>query len=127
MQVVLADLKSDRGFVNKDTVVGGYGSRLDPFSRVTAVIAYLKKQYHDVPSVHMAYVAAILARAGHEVRWTRDALVDGDVALVLSSLVDYKAETAWADAMRARGVKVGFLGITASKMPQLFHDHCDFI
>jgi anaerobic magnesium-protoporphyrin IX monomethyl ester cyclase len=29
--------------------------------------------------------------------------------------------------MRARGVKVGFIGITASKMPELFGDHCDFI
>ncbi len=127
MRVVLADLKSDRGFVSKDTVVGGYGSRLDPFSRVTAVISYVKKQFHDVPSVHMAYIAAILARAGHEVKWTRGAETDGDVALVLSSLVDYKNETAWADRMRARGVKVGFVGITASKMPQLFDGHCDFI
>ncbi|HMF93303.1 MAG TPA: radical SAM protein [Vicinamibacterales bacterium] len=127
MRVVLADLKSNRGFVSKDTVVGGYGSRLDPFTRVTSVIAYCKKQFHDVPSVHMAYSAAILARAGHEVKWTRGDFVDGDVALVLSSLVDHKAETAWADQMRARGVKVGFVGITASKMPGLFRDHCDFI
>src|SRR5436305_8227331 len=127
MQVVLADLKSTRGFVSKDTVVGGYGSRLDPFSRVTRAAAYVKKQFHDVPSVHMAYLAAILARAGHEVKWTRDTQVDGDVALVLSSLVDYKNETKWADEMRAKGVKVGFIGITASKMPELFVDHCDFI
>ena len=127
MRVVLADLKSNRGFVSKDTVVGGYGSRLDPFSRVTAVMAYLKKKFHDVPSVHMAYIAAILARAGHEVKWTRGDEVEGDVALVLSSLVDHKNETAWADRMRAKGVKVGFIGITASKMPELFADHCDFI
>ena len=130
MRVVLADLKSDRGFVSKDTVVGGYGSRLEPFSRVTAVISYVKKQFHDVPSVHMAYVAAILARAGHDVKWTRGGLDDcanADVAIALSSLVDYKNETAWADRMRARGVKVGFVGITASKMPELFKDHCDFI
>lgn len=127
MRVVLADLISNHGFVSKDTVVGGYGSRLQPFSRVTAIIAYVKKQFHDVPSVHMAYIAAILARAGHEVTWTRSELLDGDVALVLSSLVDYRNETAWADAMRARGVKVGFMGITASKMPELFRDHADFI
>src|SRR5216110_265472 len=127
MRVALADLKSNRGFVSKDTVVGGYGSRLDPFTRVTSVIAYYKKQFHDVPSVHMAYTAAILARAGHDVQWTRGEMVDADVALVLSSLVDHKAETAWADQMRARGVKVGFVGITASKMPQLFGDHADFI
>ena len=127
MRVVLADLKSSRGFVSKDTVVGGYGSRLDPFTRVTTVAAYVKKRFHDVPSVHMAYIAAILAHGGHDVLWTRGDLADGDVALVLSSLVDHKAETAWADQMRARGVRVGFVGITASKMPQLFQDHCDFI
>src|SRR6267378_4857319 len=127
MRVVLADLKSTRGFVSKDTVVGGYGSRLDPFSRVTAVMAFLKKRFHDVPSVHMAYIAAILSRAGHEVKWTRGEEIEGDVALVLSSLVDHKQETAWADRMRARGVKVGFIGITASKMPALYQDHCDFI
>jgi anaerobic magnesium-protoporphyrin IX monomethyl ester cyclase len=127
MRVVLADLKSYRGFVSKDTVVGGYGSRLDPFSRVTTVMAYLKKKFHDVPSVHMAYIAAILARAGHEVKWTRGEEVTGDVALVLSSLVDHKNETAWADRMRAKGVKVGFIGITASKMPELFAAHSDFI
>jgi radical SAM superfamily enzyme YgiQ (UPF0313 family) len=53
--------------------------------------------------------------------------VEADVALVLSSLVDHKNETAWADRMRAKGVKVGFIGITASKMPELFAGHCDFI
>src|SRR5437588_9981458 len=127
MRVVLADLKSDRGFVSKDTVVGGYGSRLDPFSRVTTVISYVKKQFHDVPSVHMAYVAAILARAGHDVGWTRGDLVDADVVLVLSSLVDHKSETAWADQMRARGAKVGFMGITASKMPELLQDQAELI
>lgn len=127
MRVILADVKSDRGFVSKDTVVGGYGSRLDPFSRVTQIISWLKSQFHDIPSVHLAYAAAILNRAGHEVRYTRGELVDGDVALVLSSLVDYRNETAWADRMRARGIPVGFIGITASKIPALFEGHCDFI
>src|SRR6478735_6968362 len=127
MRVILADVKSSRGFVSKDTVVGGYGSRLDPFTRVTRVMASLKRRFHDVPSVHLAYMASILARAGHEVKMTRGELLEGDVALVLSSLVDHKNETAWADAMRARGVRVGFVGITASKMPRLFEDHCDFI
>src|SRR5262249_18104376 len=106
MRIVLADLQSDRGFVSKDTVVGGYGSRLEPFPRATRAMAYVKRQFHDVPSVHMAYVAAILARAGHEVVWTRgdrepesgapivDVAAGADAALVLSSIVDYRAETA---------------------------------
>ena len=42
------------------------------------------------------------------------------LSLVLSSIVDHKSETAWADRMRARGVPVGFIGIAAAKMPQLF-------
>src|ERR1700751_5639500 len=109
MRVVLADLKSDRGFVSKDTVVGGYGSRLGPFTRGPFGIAHCQKKFNDVPSVHMAYLAAILARAGHDVKWTRGDFVDGDVALVLSSLVDHKAEADWADQMRARGAKVGFI------------------
>ena len=43
---------------------------------MTSVISYRKKQFHDVPSVHMAYIAAILARAGpRRIRWTREEVV----------------------------------------------------
>jgi len=127
MRVVLADLKGREGFVSKDTVAGGYGSRFRTFSRTTAWVHRFKSQYHYTPSVHLAYIAAILAGAGHEVVSTDEAAVDADLAIVLSSLVDYRHETEWADAMRARGAKVGFVGLTASKMPQLFADHADFI
>jgi len=113
--------------VSKDTVAGGYGSRLRPFSTTTAWVNRFKGRYHNMPSVQMAYVAATLARHGHEVVFTPDDLVDGDVAIVLSSLVDYRHETEWGDAMRARGVRVGFVGLAASKLPQLFADHADFI
>src|SRR5512142_2021128 len=127
MRVVLADLKGTGGLVSKDTVAGGYGSRLVPFSKVSAIVNYFKRRYVNLPSVTMAYLAAICARAGHEVVFTRDELLDGDVALVLSSLVDYRNETAWADRMRARGVRVGFVGLAASKLPELFVDHADFV
>src|SRR3954463_10065422 len=88
MRIVLADIKGGDGFISKDTVVGGYGSRLKPFSKVTGVIAFLKGGFHDTPSVHLAYAAALASRAGHEVVASTGNLVDGDVALVLSSLVD---------------------------------------
>ncbi len=127
MRVVLADLKGKRGLVSKDTVAGGYGSRLVPFSKVSRVVEFYKRRYINMPSIQMAYIAAICDRAGHEVRFTRGDLVNGDVAIVLSSLVDYRNETAWADEMRARGVTVGFVGLAASKMPELFADHSDFI
>jgi anaerobic magnesium-protoporphyrin IX monomethyl ester cyclase len=127
MRIVLADLKADEGFVSKDTVAGGYGSRLRPFSKVTSVICKLKRRFHDLNSIQLAYLAAIGARAGHEVVSSRGDAVDGDIALVLSSLVDFRRETAWADMMRARGVRVGFIGLAASKMPELFTRSADFI
>ena len=70
MRIVLADLASTDGFVSKDTVVGGYGSRLRPFSRVTSIICSVKRRLHDVPSVQLGYIAAICAAAGHEVTFT---------------------------------------------------------
>jgi radical SAM superfamily enzyme YgiQ (UPF0313 family) len=127
VRIVLADLAGKSGFVSKDTVAGGYGSRLRPFSKVTQIYSSLKRRFHDVPSVHLAYLAAIADRAGHEVAYTRGAPADGDVAIVLSSLVDFKQETAWADVMRARGTRVGFIGLAASKMPELFEQHADFL
>ena len=127
MRVALVDLPAVRGVVSKDTVVGGYGSRLEPFSRVTRVIAMMKRRMYDTPSVHLAYLAAILAREGHDVVWSRGAVDDVDAAIVLSSLVDHRHETSWADAARARGIRVGFVGLTASKLPELFRDHADFV
>ena len=128
MRIVLADIKGGDGFISKDTVAGGYGSRLRPFSKVTGVVASLKSRFHDLPSVHLAYVAALAERAGHEVMGSRGELVDrADVALVLSSLVDFRRETAWARAMRERGTKVGFIGLASQKLPHLFEADADFI
>ena len=127
MRIVLADIRGGEGFTSKDTVVGGYGSRLKPFSKVTRVVARLKGGFHDMPSVHLAYAAALAARAGHEVVASSGELVDGDVAIALSSLVDHRRETAWARAMRARGTRVGFIGLTSQKLPQLFEPEADFI
>jgi radical SAM superfamily enzyme YgiQ (UPF0313 family) len=127
MRVVLADIESNEGFTAKDTVAGGYGSRLRPFSKVTRVIAGVKGALNTLPSVHLAYAAALARRAGHEVAFSSGELLDGDVAVVLSSLVDHRRECEWARAMHARGVRVGFIGLAAQKLPELFVDAADFI
>src|SRR5436309_10140779 len=72
MRIVLADLRASDGLVSKDTVAGGYGSRLVPFSRVTRIFCRFKKWLLESPSVQMAYLAAICAEKGHEVLWTQD-------------------------------------------------------
>jgi radical SAM superfamily enzyme YgiQ (UPF0313 family) len=127
MRIVLADLASADGFVSKDTVAGGYGSRLRPFSRVTWVMSEMKKRLHSLPSVQFGYIAALAAGAGHEVVYTDGPSVQGDVVVVLTSLVDYRRECAWAEEQRERGMRVGFVGLAASKLPQLFEQHGDFI
>jgi radical SAM superfamily enzyme YgiQ (UPF0313 family) len=127
MRLVLADIDGSEGFTSKDTVAGGYGSRLRPFSKVTRVIAGLKGAFHRLPSVHLAYAAALARRAGHDVVFSNGPIVDGDVAVVLSSLVDHRRESEWGRAMRARGVRVGFIGLAAQKLPELFADAADFV
>jgi hypothetical protein len=71
MRIVLADIKGGDGFISKDTVAGGYGSRLRPFSRVTGYVASVKRRLHDMPSVHLAYAASLAAMSGHEVMASR--------------------------------------------------------
>ena len=127
MRIVLADIKGGDGLVSKDTVVGGYGSRLKPFSKVTRMVAHFKGRFHELPSVHLAYAAALARQAGHEVVGSSGEQADGDVAIMLSSLVDYRRETAWARAMRDRGVRVGFIGLAAQNLPHLFETSADFI
>jgi radical SAM superfamily enzyme YgiQ (UPF0313 family) len=127
MKVVLADVRSERGYVNKDTAVGGYGQRMTGFNFVTRAGVALRRAINDPPSVSLAYLAALLDRHGHEVAFTRGPHLEADIALVLSSLVDHRQETAWADSARERGTRVGFVGIAASKMPHLFAPHADFL
>jgi anaerobic magnesium-protoporphyrin IX monomethyl ester cyclase len=128
--VVLADLRAKRGtgFVNKDTIAGGYGSRFQGDSLATRFTQTVRSLFQNVPSIHTGYLAAIFAQAGHEVVVTQDdSPVDGDLALVLTSLVDYKHERDWAIDARLRGMKVGFFGLPATHLPELFEDAGDFV
>lgn len=138
MRVVIADLISTRGFVNKDTIVGGFGSRFQGFTWTTQWIERARKAYQNVPSVHAAYLAAIFGAAGHEVVFTQgDAQgiprassndrMEGDLALVLTSIVDFRSELEWADRARRRGMKVGLFGAMATHAPEVLAGHSDFI
>jgi len=127
-RIILADLKGRGGYVNKDTVAGGYGSRFQGHSFTTRCEKNLRRVLQNLPSIHLGYLASIFANAGHEVLVTRgDEPIDGDVAIVLTSLVDYRHEREWAEAMQRRGTKVGFVGTAATHLPQLFEGVGDFI
>lgn len=127
-RIILADLKGRRGYVNKDTVAGGYGSRFIGHSFTTRLEKNVRRVLQNLPSIQIGYLAAIFASAGHEVIVTRDdGPLDGDLALVLTSLVDHRHEYAWARAARSRGIKVGFVGTAATHLPELFAGAGDFL
>jgi anaerobic magnesium-protoporphyrin IX monomethyl ester cyclase len=126
--VVIADLRGKGGSVNKDTVAGGYGSRFRGDSVTTRVAKNVRRVFLNVPSIHVGYLASIFADAGHRVIVTRDDRpVDGDLGLVLTSLVDYRHERDWAMAARKRGMQVGFFGTPATHLPELFTDAGHFL
>ena len=127
-RIILADLKGCDGYVNKDTVAGGYGSRFQGHSFVTRLEKNIRRVFQNLPSIHLGYLASIFANAGHDVVISRgDIPVDGDLAIVLTSLVDYRNEREWALATRKRGTKVGFVGTAVTHLPELFQEFGDFI
>jgi radical SAM superfamily enzyme YgiQ (UPF0313 family) len=88
----------------------------------------VRRVLQNLPSIQLGYLAAIFADAGHEIAVTRNEHIpDGDLAIVLTSLVDYRHECEWADAARSRGIRVGLVGTAATHLPELFADHGDFV
>ncbi len=124
---VLADLKAQSGFVNKDTVAGGYGSRFRADSVMTRVAKNIRRVFQNLPSIQIGYLASILSQAGHKVVYTQGEQVKGDVALILSSIVDYRHERSWAQQAKENGLRVGFFGTTATHLPELYEDVGDFV
>ena len=128
VRIILADLKAKNGFVNKDTVAGGYGSRFHGRSRTTKIVEMLRKLYQNLPSLQLGYLAAIFASAGHQVIITDDQVVEGDLGLVLTSIVDYRNEIEWAKEAKERfRMPVGFFGTFATHIPQALNGSADFI
>ena len=128
MRIVLADLASADGFVSKDTVVGGYGSRLRPFSRVTRMVCALKRQL-----LRFAQRAAWLHRRALRGGRPRGRLHDGRAGRRRRRAgADVAGRSQARGGMgrrpaRGAGMRVGFVGLTASKLPELFEPHGDFV
>jgi len=53
MRIVLADIKGGDRFIRKDTVAGGYGSRLRPFAQVTQIVAALDARVEQRHALHI--------------------------------------------------------------------------
>ena len=66
-RIIIADLKGKGGFVNKDTIAGGYGSRFHGYSKTTRIALVLRRVFYNIPSITVGHLASIFASAGHEV------------------------------------------------------------
>src|SRR5689334_5200000 len=109
MRVVIADLKGRGGFVNKDTVVGGDGSRFVGNTWTSRWIERVRRLFQNVPSIHCGYRAASFERAGHDVRITKAYYVDGEIALMLRRLVVYNHAIECGQKLTRRfATRVGF-------------------
>jgi len=91
-------------------------------------LEFSKRTLLDFPPPSLGYIAAILSKAGHEVEYVENKVIDCDLAIIKSSMVDYKAEIAFASRYRNEtSAKIGFVGPFAGQMPELFLKEADFV
>jgi radical SAM superfamily enzyme YgiQ (UPF0313 family) len=128
VQVALVEVRSDRReCVNKD-FMGGYGWAFKVGNSLPArAIEFVKRRGERVPIMAFGYLAAILARAGHTVRYTNEVLAGTDLAIIYSSMVDYRADLEMAERYKRRGATVAFVGPFASHRPEAFLASADLV
>jgi len=128
MKITLLNIKSSRKeCINKD-FMGGYGWAFNAGNSLAArLINFVKKQGESLPLMSFGYLAAILSGNNHKVDFKTNIIPDADMALISSSMVDYRHELDWARKIKAKGINVGFIGPFASFKPDLFLNDCDFV
>ncbi|MBI3627998.1 MAG: radical SAM protein, partial [Candidatus Rokubacteria bacterium] len=102
MKVALVETVSPRHeCVNKD-FMGGYGWAFKVGDSLPArAIEWVKRWGERLPIMSFGYLAAIFARAGHEVCYTNGVVPDADLALVYATMVDHGVDLAIARRYRA--------------------------
>ncbi len=135
MRILLVNAVSDTNAAANKDLVGGLGSK-NPRVRGAGAraLAHVKGRTVRLPSLTMAYVAAIFRECGHDVeavtvrRGSPPPQTQADLILVLTSLIECHAEIAVARALRrSGGPPVGFWGTFASAMSDFFLPHADFV
>jgi anaerobic magnesium-protoporphyrin IX monomethyl ester cyclase len=128
VQVALVEVRSNRKeCVNKD-FMGGYGWAFKVGRSLPArTIEFVKRHGERVPIMAFGYLAAIFRRAGHLIRYTNDVVTGADLAIIYSSMVDYRADLEVAQRYRRLGTSVAFVGPFASNRPEEFLSHADVV
>lgn len=129
MKVALVEVISQRKeCINKD-FMGGYGwaFKVGNSFRARAIEA-VKRTGERLPIMSLGYLAAIFSSGGHTVEYTNGVVADADLALIYSSMVDYRADLEMAARYkRETRAKVGFIGPFASHRPDQFVAAADLV
>ncbi|MEW5944710.1 MAG: radical SAM protein [bacterium] len=111
-------------------MAGGFGTTFDIGNSPGArLLEALKKCIANVPDIGMAYLTAVLRRAGHETALLYNAISPGfDLYLVQSSIVECANEKKTASELLRNGCgRVGVWGRFASEAPEYFLNDCHFV
>lgn len=129
LKIALVEVISRRkGCVNKD-FMGGYGWAFKVGNSLPArAIELVKRVGEKLPIMSCGYLAAIFSRAGHTVQYTNGVLADCDLAIIYSSMVDYRDDLEMARRYKQEtNAKVAFIGPFASHRPEEFLDSADLV
>lgn len=129
LKIALVEVTSDRtACINKD-FMGGYGwaFKVGPSLRARG-IELVKRFGEKLPIMSCGYLAGIFSRAGHTCEYTTGVVADADLAIIYSSLADYRSEREMARRYkRETRAKVAFIGPFATHRPDQFLDVADIV
>jgi anaerobic magnesium-protoporphyrin IX monomethyl ester cyclase len=132
MKIVVLSASRHKNCTLKD-VAGGFGTVFtvgkSPFARLLEIA---KRRIASIPNITLAYLHAILANHGAEVRildvHRLDQLEPADLYLISSSIVDCIFEREIGLQARGRfGSRIGYFGAFAATVPEFFAGAADFI
>lgn len=129
MKIALLYALSNKNEYFSKEVMGGYGEACRIGNSFPAkIIEHAKKKGVRLPLMSFGYIAAILKKNGHDVRFFLNRIPEGfDLIIIASSVIDYKNELEFARRAKMTGAKVGFIGPFASAKPELFLKIADFV
>jgi len=134
MTIYLIQNKSNQPalMVNKD-LAGGFGTATYFGNSLGAkLLTKAKGKSIVMPSLTLAYLAAIFKKNNHQVSFTDDyqsIKAPVDLILIISSIVDYRFDLAIAGYLREKfnQANVGFIGTFASVKPEFYQSTADFV
>ncbi len=129
MRIALIETRGKGLAVNKDQA-GTFGTATDAGRGIFGkLINKVKRRGVRTPVIFLAYMYSIFVKEGHQVTFY-DHFPDEkcDLAVIASSLVDYKNELSLAKEIKTKfGARVGFIGAFSSVRPDIFLEAGDFV